>query len=159
VVVYELLKLRNNILIENQINKGIPKKDLIVLNFPLNILKSDESIIKWKNVGKEFVYNKKSYDIVSKNIINDTIYFHCIHDTKEEQIILNYKAAIQKNMPNNTNHRKTNLFFPKVSIDYYCQAIDINSFNIFSIPMLYSYFHFYKSNSIELPSPPPKYLV
>lgn len=122
-------------------------------------MESENNIIKWTKAGKEFVYNKNRYDLVKKRIKNDSLYLYCVHDTKEERIIHNYKEAIQKNSCNNTGHRKTNQFYPKIIKDYYFQAININVFHTISVPVIYSYIHFYKSRSIELPSPPPKYII
>ena len=157
--IYELLKLRNNLIIEKKIKKGVPNEEIVVFALPLNRVESKTPNIKWTKAGKEFVYNNSRYDLLTKTIKNDTVYFYCIHDTKEEQIMLSYKSAIQKNTDNNTKHRKTNQIFPKITIDYYCQAIDNKIFDDVSMPIYYSYIQFYKTNKIELPSPPPKSFI
>lgn len=155
---YELLKYSNYISIEKQINQGTSKENFVILSFPLKSLKSGDPFIQWTRAGKEFDYNKNRYDLVAQTIKNDTIYYYCIHDTKEEQILLSYKAAVQKNT-DNTSNRKNSPVFPKIIIDYYCQSIDKSDFHNISIPIFYSYLQFYRSYSIELPSPPPKNLI
>jgi hypothetical protein len=156
---YELLKYRNVISIEKQINNGIPEKDLVVLVFPLSKFHFERTKMKWTQTCKEFEYNKSRYDIVSQSIKNDSVYFYCIHDTKEEKILYNYSLAVQKNTGSDKNNRKNSQFFHKINIDYYCHSFNNNAFCNYSVPIIYSYFQFYKSYSVELHSPPPKNLV
>jgi hypothetical protein len=159
VLVYEFLKFSNNAAIEKQISNGISSDKQVVLSFPLSGILSVNSSFRWVKTGKEFVFNKQCYDIVSKEIKRDTVFFHCIRDTKEEHIILSYRNTVKKNAENNNGRRKANQLFSKLAIDYYCNGVDINLFYKISKPILYSYLCIYKSWETELTSPPPEFFI
>lgn len=47
---------------------------------------------------KEFKLNGKLYDIVSSNVIGDSIIFQCINDTKEEELELQFVKLVVNNL-------------------------------------------------------------
>lgn len=106
--------------------------------------------IIWTKSKKEFIYNNQMFDIVRKESKNGEIYFYCINDKKEKQIIDNF----------NQNHDFKRIAFnllKKISFDkYFPQNIDFN-LNILATNY---YFNsnkiFYDANIPEIISPTPK---
>ena len=66
--------------------KNIDPADLSVLAFNINDLKAKKYDFIWVKPGKEFRFNGKMYDIEDKEIKDDTIYFNCYYDHKENLI-------------------------------------------------------------------------
>lgn len=47
---------------------------------------------------KEFKLNGKLYDIVSSNVVGDSIIFQCINDTEEEDLELQFVRLVMNNL-------------------------------------------------------------
>lgn len=48
--------------------------------------------------NREFKLNGKLYDIVSSNVVGDSIIFQCINDTKEEELELKFVKLVVNNL-------------------------------------------------------------
>ena len=88
---YLLLYFPARTIIKHIVQKSIKEKkidpsDLSVLAFNINDLESKKYDFIWEKPGKEFRFNGKMYDIEAKEIKDDTIYFNCYYDHKENLI-------------------------------------------------------------------------
>lgn len=53
----------------------------------------------FRRIGKdEFMFRGKLYDVVYKKRLNQTVYFYCIHDTKEEQLAAGFRKLVGDKM-------------------------------------------------------------
>jgi hypothetical protein len=88
---YLVLYFPARTIIKHTVFKSIEKKeiapeDLSVLAFNINDLKAKKYDFKWEKPGKEFRFNGKMYDIEAEEIKDDSIYFNCYYDHKENLI-------------------------------------------------------------------------
>jgi len=49
--------------------------------------------IAWEHYGKEFMLNEELYDVVTMQLVNDTLLISCFKDKKETKIVHNFKRV------------------------------------------------------------------
>ncbi len=104
----------------------------------------------WIRAGKEFMYKNEMFDIVRIEKNNSQIYYYCLKDKREKQLIDKYnkshdlkqkafvklkKITFNKYFPNKNN------YIVDVILSYFCLKKKIS---------------FYKSNIVEIEPPYPK---
>lgn len=97
--------------IENAISES--REDLILLKIPATIEKNN-SLVFQRMHEWEFRYYGYMFDIVKKEIHNDTTWYYCIYDKEETQLMVNLDKLLRQ--------KKSSLKF-----------IQINTHNIFNI--------------------------
>ena len=71
-------------IVQKSINeKKINPEELSVLVFNITDLAEKKYDFVWKKPGKEFRFNGKMYDIEDKVVKDDTVYYNCYYDHKE----------------------------------------------------------------------------
>jgi hypothetical protein len=101
--------------IKSRIKNNLADKDIVLVKFPLNPDKEQQKLFNWKE-DNEFTYNGNMYDVVRKSIVNDTIYYYCINDTKEKDLFGNLDIQVDQNMASNALANNLVKLF-KLSVD------------------------------------------
>ena len=83
--------------IKQRIKQGVPTSDLTIIKDDVT-----NSRLNWIKPSKEFRLNGKMYDVVSKRIEGNIIYYSCINDTQEEELFKTLDEQVNKEM-NNTD--------------------------------------------------------
>ncbi len=133
--------------IKHKIRNKLSKKELTLIVVSSNNKKK----IKWTKENKEFIYNGLMYDIVKVETQGKEKYYYCINDTKEKDLIANYKK-------HNRHRNNTLLKIRKIlSNKYFPEKLSINT-KINKDDMCFiKYQQNYKSIYVETLSPPPKF--
>jgi hypothetical protein len=142
--------------INEQMLKGVPDKELILIKIPFKIQYEDPSVFKWIH-DKEFRYQGQLYDIVRSEQVGKTTWFYCIHD-KHETMLVSSLNKLKKKDGNNSPLEKNKI---QVLKNLVLSPYDINhgkkNFkNIFTTEILSAYFFNLKLWNVEPLSPPPK---
>jgi len=132
--------------IKKEIRSGLKDEELTLIIVSHN----DESEIQWIKPQKEFRYKGEMFDVVRVKYKNEKKYYYCINDIKEKRLIAAFnknhksKKGNEKRMKNRSNNQYFQSFLIKIkdncSIHLYFVRCDIK----------------YKSNIIDILSPPPK---
>ncbi|MDD5570254.1 MAG: hypothetical protein PHD97_03765 [Bacteroidales bacterium] len=144
----EQFQIKENIKKEIQKHLNTYNKKLVVLKFSFNNLLK----IKWIKKNKEFLYDGNMYDVVKSEVSADTIYYYCINDRKEKELITDFDKNTKEQTgkskkANNFKKRINNYFFGEIINAGITKEISISYFN-YTI----DYKSVYKNNL----SPPPK---
>ena len=88
-------------------------KELLLKNFADNGLTvidytTNNKKIFWEEEGKEFFFKGDMYDLVKTKTVNGRIYFYCINDEKEKELINNYNTVTKNN--SGTDKKAKNTF-------------------------------------------------
>lgn len=78
--------------VEELLHKTIADDELIIIDFTTNKEK-----VYWQEEGKEFFFEGDMYDLVKTKNENEKIFFYCINDKKEKELINNYNAETKNN--------------------------------------------------------------
>jgi hypothetical protein len=113
----------------------------------------DKSAIRWIRENKEFIYNQEMYDVVKTKTENGTVYYYCINDSKEKQLISDFDKLSKKKTDASKSKSLIKSYNPQF---YFFQTPDIQHFVItseihFQVPV-----HFYKSATRDILTPPPE---
>ena len=139
--------LQYNIQEENkqETTKGLKEKDLSLIIVPLN----DQSNICWTEKNEEFIYKGEMYDIVKTKTDSQHKYFYCINDTNEKLLIANF------NKSHNSKKDTDKIIKSTLDFKYLTQKISISD-NTFHSDFIFPTIDLiYKSNIVEISSPPP----
>jgi hypothetical protein len=140
-------------------NKKINLEDISVLAFKISDLKNNLYDFEWENSGKEFRFNGKMYDIEAKVVRNDTIYYSCYYDEKEnildELFTLHLINSKKESTQNSTNITfMFGLFFEELKNN----PLQIQDRNLFHFPLLKierRTLNYIK----DTPTPPPRMII
>ncbi|MEZ4687596.1 MAG: hypothetical protein R3B47_16505 [Bacteroidia bacterium] len=122
---YQRRQIRREI--KHQIMAGMDKEELVLLKFSQ---KETLTALRWKH-SAEFEYHQQMYDIVERELREDSVYYWCWWDNKET--LLNRQlnelfAHVLGNKPQekNTRERLTHFFS-----SFFCE--NLSDWNIFSL--------------------------
>jgi len=120
--------------IDNVVSKN--REDLILLKIPETIERNNFAVFQRMHEW-EFRYYGYMFDIVKKEIHNDTTWYYCIYDKQETQLLANLDTLLRK--------KNSVLKFIKIktqnilNIIFFSNKVDINFKNIIVIYELTSY--------------------
>jgi hypothetical protein len=161
---YIFLYFPTGIVIKHMVQKSIKEKkmkpeDLSILAFKISDLENKKYDFIWKKPGKEFRFNGRMYDIESKSIRADTIYYTVYYDHKEnilEELFSLQQTENKKDKSQSSVNRVllAGLYFEQIK--YLAQ--EINFCQTFNLPLDKNEAGFI-NHTIEVPSPPPRNIV
>ena len=100
-------------------------KKLLHQNISENLLteidySANKQAIYWEEEGKEFFLNGEIYDLVKTKNVAGKIYFYCINDEKENELINQYNSRVKNNSSTEKNIKNTfdNSFPPYLIINF-----------------------------------------
>jgi hypothetical protein len=96
-------------------NKDIA--DVLVFNV------GNEFGVKWIKKHKEFIYRDQLYDIVSRKVSGNKVFYYCINDIKEKKLISDF----EKN--NRTNKRANQVLRKITQFQFILSSPSFNTFN------------------------------
>ncbi|MCX6232259.1 MAG: hypothetical protein NTZ33_12030 [Bacteroidetes bacterium] len=135
--------------IEVSIIKELKDKDLILIE----VANNQKSEIRWIEPDKEFDLNGEMYDVVRIKFQKDRISYYCINDVKEEELIAKFKNTHNKKKEIDKNIKYV------FNFQFFQQQHSIIN-NKYSSDFIFpSLVLLYKSKSIEIKSPPPKFII
>lgn len=139
--------------IKQHIKQGVPENELTLIT----VTPENESQLEWEH-KKEFRYKGTMYDVVKKEIIDETtIIYYCITDKQETTLFANLDEQVKKNMDtkNEGNSPVKNLL--KLLSNIYSKP-QKNVWILFPTNMAinYEYSYHYSSPALDITSPPPK---
>lgn len=133
--------------VKNRIKKGLPDDKLVIIKD--NAFNTE---LNWVEDDEEFRLNGKMYDVVSKRIEGNTIYYSCIIDAEEEELFEELEQQVdnalndsgkKKNENNLKDYIPAERFSPKqVGVTFMSNTYSPNN---------------YQSINLELVTPPPPY--
>ena len=161
---YLLLYFPARTIIKHIVQKSIKEKkidsaDLSVLAFNINDLKDKKYDFKWEKPGKEFRFNGKMYDIEAEEIEDDTIYFNCYYDHKENLI----EEIFALQFSDHKKDKTQNSIQPVILIGLYSEAIKnynskLQNRNVTNIPLQKTEAGLLNPIN-DVPTPPPRIIV
>ena len=92
--------------IKREIKKGVPAEDYILVKLTDYDIDNEKNGFRYFDDDKEFRYNNSMYDIIKKKVVNDTNYFYCINDKKEEILFQNIDLLVKNNLDTNIPAKK-----------------------------------------------------
>ncbi|MBK7629434.1 MAG: hypothetical protein IPJ23_01695 [Ignavibacteriales bacterium] len=140
-------------------DKKIKPEDLSILVFSIDELKNNKYDFIWEKPEKEFRFNGKMYDIEDKKETEDSVYYTCYYDHKENII----EELFSLQFADHTKDTTTNFTQRVILVGLYSENIDIAyskhfNDNIKSIPLPIK--EAVTPNPIEdIPTPPPRLIV
>jgi hypothetical protein len=135
--------------IEQRIINHLPEKDLTLIK----ISSANSEKIHWTEEGKEFKFDDEMYDVVKTRSANDTTYYYCFNDEKENKLMYFVDKLVKEQTTGNSKSRSIQ---KKQVITYFFQQILHTQFiNEKSICYL-DFSSNYKPIIKEVLSPPPK---
>jgi hypothetical protein len=138
--------------IRNYINTDERKKRIEILKFSKADLKK-RLITFIKN--DEFIFNNQLYDIKNSKAVGDSIFYYCINDTKEKELINKFSNDYEKNTENKSKSNFAKIITPKL-LEYfvinYNSALFIKDLFVF----IDNYINLYHSLIYQPITPPPK---
>jgi magnesium-transporting ATPase (P-type) len=133
---------------------GIEKEELVLLKFKTE---EEKALLRWEH-SKEFEYRGQMYDVVLREQVGDSTYYHCWWDAEEtalnQQLTDLTQLALNTN-PERQKHQKTlysflqTLYFPSNYKWLACIHESSNSF-ISYFPNIQASIYF------QPPTPPPE---
>ena len=111
--------------IKELLHKNINDDILTVIDFTTNKQK-----IYWEEEGKEFFFNGDMYDLIKTKNVQGKIFFYCINDEKEKELINNYNTVTKNNSSTDKKTKNTfeNSFSPYLLINF-CIFFPLKSLN------------------------------
>ena len=134
--------------------KGIDKERLVQITLSLS---DAEILLHWKH-SKEFEYNKQMYDVVEKEIVGDSIVFHCWWDNEETILNQQLKSLVVNVFSKNAQKEKTQKELVHVVKNqyYYSLCNDVVSPPELGSILFITTENLYTSYSISPGTPPPR---
>lgn len=135
---------------------GLAKEELVLLKFSKE---ETETKLRWEH-SKEFEYDGQMYDIVSKEIKVDSIFYRCWWDNEETLLNKKLKELAAKAFDQDENKRNAHLNLHFYLWSFFCTEL-LNWQMIPSQKVLVLYQDFihakhFSSTNISPPTPPPK---
>ena len=87
--------------IEQRIKVGLPENELVLLKVPANLSGGQVKIFQWFH-KREFCYKAKMYDIVRKENHDNTIWYYCLSDEKETELLADLDNLVKQEIDKNT---------------------------------------------------------
>jgi hypothetical protein len=144
---FRYLQHNINTEVQNEIRKGLKEENLSLIIVPLN----GRQEILWTKKDKEFRYKGSMYDVVSTEVRGQKIYYYCLDDVREKQLIARYDR-------NNRRRTKTLMNLKRVMGSKYFTEKSSFTIDLCKTGILFSeYQEQYLSIIPETNSPPPKF--
>jgi hypothetical protein len=137
-------------LLQNKIEQEIEDKCKTESDALIIVPIHDESGIIWIKPNKEFCSNGSMYDVVSTKVLNGKKYYYCINDTREKQLVDSYHK--KNNTKKEAEKKLRRAFVYQYSGQQINWTVDIGSSDFCYVTIT----SLFKSNSIDVNSPPPK---
>lgn len=158
VIVYQqlttLAKHSNHLAIE----KKQVKEQIILLSFNKTDIKNGNIDFIWKH-SKEFKYNGSMYDIVERIDSEDSVYFYCFLDEKENKLEANFNRHFEKDKEEKSRNSSGGTMLAQLITDLYLSTQSLNSLNCYRQNYSPSSEVAYTYNEPDIPSPPPKKFI
>ena len=87
--------------IKSKILGNLDEKELVLIKFLSHPDQQQYKLFHWKEEN-EFEYNGNMFDVVKQYSVNDTIYYYCINDLKENELFGNLNVQVDQNMASST---------------------------------------------------------
>ncbi len=132
--------------IKQKIKAGLQDEELtLIIAEPAQI-----KAFQWIKPGKEFMLNDRMYDVVRTENVNGKIYYYCIDDVREKELIAHWTKESRSRKDSEKWFKRTihHYYLPhcmRIVKQVYCFEIDFLSLN-----------YFLQSGYCDDPSPPPK---
>ena len=136
---------------------GLDQNELVLLKFSKEETKEK---LQWEH-SKEFEYNGQMYDVVSKEIRGDTIYYRCWWDHEETALNKKLKklvaGAFDQDEDQQQTHKRLNnflqSFFISEAFQWRGKLVEISEVSLHSnLPR-----HWFCSRCLPPPTPPPQF--
>lgn len=141
---------------EEYLNRNKSKEKLITLTFSINSVDKGTSRIIWKKENREFLFDGNMYDITETKIIEDSIYYTCYLDEKENEIEKSFNRLFDKKHGDDPKAPLTKIIVIKFLADYLLNSeilqYNIPILNYYSSSVRNSFQNFYS----EILTPPPQ---
>jgi hypothetical protein len=155
VLVYLPLIQLTKLIISESIEKNKVDEELVKLSFNKTDLAEGKIDFLWKD-KHEFRYNESMYDIVDRFETNDSIYFICFLDEKENNLEVNFKKHYEKERTDKNTHSSNRVNLVQQTVDLFSYPASKFFPQISNQNYLTARQYFYSFNNPEVPSPPPK---
>ena len=144
---FRYLQHKINTEVKNEIRKGLKEEDLSLIIVSVN----DRQEIFWTRKDKEFRYKGSMYDVVSTEVKGQKIYYYCLNDVKEKQLLARFQQT-------NRRRAKTLMNLKRVMGSKYFTEKPSFTTDLCTTGILFSeYQEHYHSLIPETNSPPPKF--
>lgn len=135
---------------------GINPEELVLLKFSKE---ETQTKLRWEH-SKEFEYDGQMYDIVSKEVKGDSIFYRCWWDHEETKLNKKLQILVANALNEDEDKRKFQLNLHNYFFSFFCtdlsnwQATPLQNFEIETPEVM----HVTKFSAIRLtpPKPPPK---
>lgn len=108
--VFELFQKNLRSEIVNQIKRGVPQRQQVILHFGIEDYRNTSSKIDWKD-DNEFRLDGKMYDIVKTEFTEDSVFVYCIIDTEETDLYSILDKLIEDDSENSDKENRFNNYF------------------------------------------------
>lgn len=125
--------------------KGLSEHDLVLIIVP----ESGKPGLSWLEPGREFRYNGEMYDVVKTGVRDQDHYYYCINDSKEQQLISNYKK-------NTAEREKAKRYRSPFTLLYFPPQFILESDKPVSDLLFATVCISFDSNCIDILTPPPR---
>lgn len=156
IAVFSFLQYRVRSEVKKMLKESVPTSDLILFAFHTPTLDSNGYSLRWIK-SYEFRYAGGLYDVVRSYTGNDTTYFLCLNDSKEERLFENLDNHVRREMGHSGHQGMLDAFKNvfKDSIPPQCEILR----NLFVLVSLIPWTaEEYQSIVLDVPSPPPRFL-
>ncbi len=151
---YEKSAVRREI--KGKMIAGMDREELVLLKFTKE---ETETKLRWEH-SKEFEYNGQMYDIVSKEIKGDSIFFHCWWDYVETDLNKKLQKLVANAMDENGSNCDAHLNLYNYLCSFFCtELIDWHAITFQKTEIVYQdemHADIFNSIRISPPTPPPK---
>ncbi len=157
IIVYNQIKIFHKRAIKSSIKENTFNQIVEVLAFPKSALNSSCYDIKFID-NHEFRFNGKMYDVIESWETEDTIFYKCINDSKEEQLEKSFVQYVVN------NHHRQDLPLPikqiinSINIDLFCSNSEIETASSQIIWLLLQRDFDLVEQTPEIPEPPPRFI-
>lgn len=90
---------------KHRIKNGVPKEELTLLKIPQALEEESNPVFQRIHEG-EFRYEGKMYDIVRREIHEDTTWYFCVSDEKETVLFANLDELVNKETNQNPQRKQ-----------------------------------------------------
>lgn len=94
----------------DQIKKGIPQDQQVILGFGIKAYRDISSRIDWKEQN-EFRLDGKMYDILKTEVSEDSVYLYCLIDREESDLYAILNELIEEESENSDKENRFNNYF------------------------------------------------
>jgi len=139
--------------IKSIIKNSLPTEDLVIIT---DIVSKPSGQMRWEN-KKEFWKDHMLFDVVSKEILGDTIIYKCIRDTQEEKLFAKLHEYVSDTINGKgTFQTKHKIVIKQTIVHLYYNITPKWLFGLNSIRLNFGAIDCYLVTCHDTPTPPPK---